>query len=458
MKIEIKDLGAVKRAQLDLTKKLTLFCGHNNTGKTYVSYIIYALTGGQQKKMLPRLGIENVRELIETGHLVYKLNLDALCEFRKDLTLQIKNDLDAIFGISAEQANRFFRSFSLSFQTTDEAFKAKVLAESFIDSFKGEHFLITAEKKPETLDISFSIEPQGKLKSGDMSTIQFMLLPKLYTHVSLYPVSGAIIFPVERNSIYTFSKELSIKRNILVDQMQNLSVKNIDPFDFLFRRTTRYSQPIRDGLEIAEDMSNLQKVRSEFFQFAEKIENDLLQGKVYVSNEGEVQFISSKVKSKKMPIHLTASIVKTLSSLVFYLKHIAQRGDLIIIDEPEMNLHPDNQVVLVRIFARLMNEGFRLLVSTHSDYIIREVNNLIMLSSEKKSVQELREKLQYQPDECISKEDVGVYYFDFKQKTTVEVEQLNVDSTGFEVPSIDDTIDRLNFVSDELYDAIEKGD
>lgn len=457
MKIEIKNLGAVKRAQLDLTKKLTLFCGHNNTGKTYVSYIIYALTGGQ-KNFLPRLRNEKLRELIETGHLVHKLNLDAVCEFRKDLTLQIKNNLDGIFGISAEQANRFFRSFSLSFQTEDEVFKDKVWAESFIDSFKGERFLIKVEKKAETLDVSFVIESKGKLTGSDMSTIQFMLLSKLYTHISLYPISGAIIFPVERNSIYTFSKELSIKRNILVDQMQNLSAKNIDPFDLFFRRTTRYSQPIRDGLEIAEDMNNLQKVRSDFFQFAEEIENDLLQGNVCVSNEGEVQFVSTKVKSKKMPIHLTASIVKTLSSLVFYLKHIAQKGDLIIIDEPEMNLHPDNQVVLVRIFARLINEGFRLLVSTHSDYIMREVNNLIMLSSEKKSVRELREKLQYQPSECIAKEDVGVYYFDFKQKTTVVVEQLNVDSTGFEVPSIDDTIDCLNSVSDELYDAIENGD
>ena len=39
MKIVIKGLGAVKQASIDLTKRLTVFCGHNNTGKTYVSYI-----------------------------------------------------------------------------------------------------------------------------------------------------------------------------------------------------------------------------------------------------------------------------------------------------------------------------------------------------------------------------------------------------------------------------------
>ena len=41
MKIEIKNLGAVKSATIDISKKLNLFCGPNGTGKTYVAYAIY---------------------------------------------------------------------------------------------------------------------------------------------------------------------------------------------------------------------------------------------------------------------------------------------------------------------------------------------------------------------------------------------------------------------------------
>jgi predicted ATPase len=44
MKISIQNLGAVRQAEIDLSKRLTVFCGPNNSGKTYVSYIIYALT------------------------------------------------------------------------------------------------------------------------------------------------------------------------------------------------------------------------------------------------------------------------------------------------------------------------------------------------------------------------------------------------------------------------------
>ena len=43
MKIDIKELGYVKNVQLDLDKDLTILCGPNNTGKTYVAYAIYGL-------------------------------------------------------------------------------------------------------------------------------------------------------------------------------------------------------------------------------------------------------------------------------------------------------------------------------------------------------------------------------------------------------------------------------
>lgn len=454
MIVEVNGLGAIKQAQIDLTKKLTVFCGHNNTGKTYVSYVIYALTSRQ--KFTPKmLSDDFLSKLIENKELVLPIDLDEICAFRKELVEFVADNLNELFGISKEQAQKFFPSFSLNFKTSEADFKEKILAEGFNACFNGEAFAINVTKEDGSLDIKFTISINSSLTPRDIDTIRFMILPNLYTSISLYPIPRSIIFPVERNSIYTFSKELSIKRNILIDQMQDMSTKQIDPLDFLFKRTTRYPQPIRDGLEIAEDMSNLQKNESDYKEFAEKIEEELLQGKVSVSNEGEVQFASSKAKSKKLPIHLTASIVKTLSSLVFYLKHIARKNDLIIIDEPELNLHPDNQIIIARIFARLINEGFRLLISTHSDYIIRELNNLIMLSSDNPNVKILRDKFNYLPSEKIASEDVNAYYFDFRTKSSVGVKQLSVSEFGFEVPSIDDTIDRLNNASEELFYAIK---
>lgn len=437
-----------------MTKKLTVFCGHNNTGKTYVSYIIYSLTCGTRitPKAMPE---EAVKQLIEQKHLSMPLNLDDICSYRNGIIKNIGNNLNELFGISKEQASKYFNAFSLAFETSDEELKDKIINEDFGAFFKSASFQIDIKKKKGLLDVELDIDFRGNMYPSEWDSIRFMTLPNLYNSMALYPISHSTIFPVERNSIYTFSKELSIKRNILVDQMQDIS-KSIDPLDFLVRRTTRYPQPIRDGLEIAEDLSNIQKSESEFKSFAEEIEKELLDGHVSVSNEGEVQFTSSKAKSKKLPIHLTASIVKTLASLVFYLKHIAKKGDLIIIDEPELNLHPDNQIILTRIFARLMNQGFRLLVSTHSDYIIREINNLIMLSSKKDSMKKVRERFGYNDNEYIPSDEVNAYFFNYRTKTTVAVKPLPVTEEGFEVPSMDDTIDKLNDTSEELFYALKE--
>ena len=103
---------------------------------------------------------------------------------------------------------------------------------------------------------------------------------------------------------------------------------------------------------------------------------------------------------------MTASIIKTLSSLVVYLKHIANFNDLIIIDEPEINLHPSNQIIIARLLARLANKGFRLLISTHSDYIVREFNNLVILSQkDNDSIIKVAKEYEYKEDEYIKIED-----------------------------------------------------
>ena len=43
MKVVIDNLGVVKHATIDLNKNIILFCGPNNSGKTYIAYVLNAL-------------------------------------------------------------------------------------------------------------------------------------------------------------------------------------------------------------------------------------------------------------------------------------------------------------------------------------------------------------------------------------------------------------------------------
>ena len=44
---------------------------------------------------------------------------------------------------------------------------------------------------------------------------------------------------------------------------------------------------------------------------------------------------------------VSSSMVKELAPLVLYLRYLAKPDELVIIDEPEMNLHPAAQVQII---------------------------------------------------------------------------------------------------------------
>lgn len=458
MKIEIQNLGAIRQAEIDLNKSLTIFCGPNNSGKTYVAFIIYALTKSGLKYFRTTSKNEVIPELINHQKAVYKINTENIWKYRNDELKGLKESLDSIYGISEEVVKNLFNDFDLKIIETRSEFEESISQMDFENELKINNISILIKKKRNSNSLDLSLNSKT-ISKENIEVLNYFLESKLYSLIAFYPFNNSNILPVERNSIYTFSKELSIQKQEFLDRAQALGSKtnSRDPFHWLMKSSKRYPIAIRDGLEVAEDLSNYSKNKSEFYALAEEIENGLLQGKVIITKEGDVQFSSNKAKSKKIPIHLTASIVKTLSSLVFYLKHIASKNELIIIDEPELNLHPNNQVYLTRIFAKLINKGFRLLISTHSDYIIRELNNLIMASSKNEGVRQVAQKLGYTEDLMLDKNLVSAYLFNYKSDSArnVTIKAIEVSDEGFDVETIDNTIDELNDKSEELFYAVK---
>ena len=152
----------------------------------------------------------------------------------------------------------------------------------------------------------------------------------------------------------------------------------------------------------------------------------------------------------------SSSSVRSLLYVGFYLKHIAQKGDLLMIDEPELNLHPENQRKIARLLVRLVNVGIKVFVTTHSDYIIKELNTLIMLNYKKESevIKELMKKYNYDKSELISQDRIKVFIAreepTMLEQNTRKVKIPNLvpakydEFYGIEVESFDKTIDEMN--------------
>lgn len=280
------------------------------------------------------------------------------------------------------------------------------------------------------------------------------LICNILRNLAFRDTSNVRMLTVERNSIYTFKTELSLSRNELIDQIQQAGKSDINVFDIVTRSSRRYPQAIRSSLRIANDLETVSKYESPFACIADDIEKNMLLGEVSMTKKGDVEFHAyGMAKSKKLPFHLSSSIVKTMASLVIYLRHIAKIGDTLIVDEPEMNFHPDVQILLARIFAMLTNMGLRIIVSTHSDYIIRELNNLIMAYAilNKKDDDSIILDLGYTKEMLLNYNEVTVLYFNKTSKTIVNVTPLPIDQEGFTMDTIDSTINNQNVAAEILY-------
>ena len=152
--------------------------------------------------------------------------------------------------------------------------------------------------------------------------------------------------------------------------------------------------------------------------------------------------------------------MRSLLDVNFYLLHHAKPGDILIIDEPELNLHPENQRRMARLFARLVNAGIKVFISTHSDYIIKELNTLIMLNDDKGRLRGFAEKEGYADAELLRSDQIKAYMTEpmkvrpsktkrqEKYQTLVPME-IN-DARGIHAESFDKTIIDMNRIQDEI--------
>ena len=273
--------------------------------------------------------------------------------------------------------------------------------------------------------------------------------------------------PAERNGLHLFFRELSTRRAAL---LHHASKDNIDLNELLKDVIrSRYALPIAHYINWLNQLPEIQRGSAKiadhgaagaFHQHALQLQKQLANGAYKVERRsGVIRFKPYQIgrgrggiATQSMGLHMASSTVKSLFGLWFYLENQAQPGDLLMIDEPELNIHPENQRYIARLLARLVNAGLRVVISTHSDYIVREFNSLLMLSQDNG---ELRDRHGYSEDEVLTVEQVSACLFDRQSITPFEISPED----GIYATTFDTVIEDLNRVNDDIhYSLREKGD
>ena len=144
-------------------------------------------------------------------------------------------------------------------------------------------------------------------------------------------------------------------------------------------------------------------------------------------------------------LNLLSSSVHELLPLIIYLKYYLNKGDTLIIEEIENHLHPENQLILVKYLVKSINKGLNIILTTHSDYILEEFNNLIRLGNSKK---EALYQLGYDESCILNYEDVNIYNFKKNDDYSYTPQMIEVNYTGFDEDNFSKVIEELYAKSD----------
>jgi predicted ATPase len=72
---------------------------------------------------------------------------------------------------------------------------------------------------------------------------------------------------------------------------------------------------------------------------------------------------------------------------------------------------------MARFLGRLVNEGFKVIASTHCDYIVMEMNNLVMLTLPLEKTADLIKQYGLTHNQLLKQEQIGAYLFNKRQST-----------------------------------------
>lgn len=480
IRVEVNDFGPIINGSVEL-KPLTIFVGPNNSGKSYMAMLMYSLLHqnpfgapievrysvprnlrppflrfyrsyqdkneemedpGLHKLVLKRLSETSGLSRISTSELPNRFTraLEKQAHLWIDRFIQSQNEeLPRCFGSDMSSLPRRGSDFSISLNHSNpvwdreisSATRTRLGTENSGPLFLNETIDLTAG------NLGLLLKEYRYLESRDLeeAEIGFLLQDEIskqlfYKIFLQFPEFGYYL-PAARSGILQSHKLLA---SAIV---RRAPFAGIEPLP-----TARLTGAIADFISGLLNIDS--DDQTDLFEIAELLENMVAQGRVYTEAATRIEYpeIYYETQGGKFLLHQTSSMVSELAPLVLYLKHIVETGDLLIIEEPESHLHPDNQRKLAWAIAKMIRKGLKVMLTTHSDFFLSQLSNFVRLSH----LEDERTKLGYGAEDYLKPEDVGCYLFAWNENECGSViRELEVDAENG-IPE-----DEFANVSESLY-------
>lgn len=175
--------------------------------------------------------------------------------------------------------------------------------------------------------------------------------------------------------------------------------------------------------------------------------SDVLEGSVQ-RKDGRKYVYCPKGGRVELPMSASAASVRELAPLAYLVSQIDVGRISLLFEEPEAHLHPLKQRQMADVLACLKEAGTHMQITTHSDYLLRRLNELIALKEFRQRVgrgqvyNELCHRMKADPDLGFSTEGLSAYYFFRRGDGSVEISrEENMTSGGLSFETFLNAID-----------------
>lgn len=400
IRILIDKLGPITNSEITL-KPFMVFTGESGLGKSYTAFLVYNLTSA--------LTAIRMQEFVEQKVKGNKLELDV--KF-KDFRLWLNNNTSAYLGYLLGYSD-FSCHVNYVFDLDDDMpLHVKCLDDDEATSFS------RCSMNGKTEVFPMHLADQTLLMS---ITLNKYLAEKIFNQ----PYFFQLLLPPARAA-------------------------------FIGSNTTTPIGMYREFLRQFDDLKTPSRVASPDIQLYSNYIARLVDGKIVVEN-GNIFIVFES--GAKIPVSAAASSVKELMPFLLMLQNGKSLYNSMLFEEPEAHVHPKKQSLVMDMLARCINNGMMIQMTTHSDYMLNRMNQLLMLGEIRKVSPQTFDKFcedhHHNKKLYLDRSKVGSCYFKREgEKVTIEEQQPTV---GLPLTTFDETVRQqidLSATLDELAESI----
>jgi hypothetical protein len=455
VKLYLNNFGPFEEAEVEL-KPLTVFIGRNSTGKSMLSYLLWALSSAEPLPEWVEAGWEPVAEMtervfrrIEEGRIEGEDLEELVKAFVKVLMDAVKHGLEErfkyVFGVELRELVRIGRDKAV-IEVQGSCAKIRF---SLGDEVRIEEFDLCIEDMLRRVDV--------KVSRRRYVYVHYESYLKKYRVYSIADVVDLVVDLLFRHTAVEFSWLALVTPDLtfmLPDSRAGITRTLLKPY---------ISPTLLSGV-LGVDREYV----STYFRLAEWLSRnpwvvDLIRPlleelgvTVDVRFESGVYNIYVKSWSNKvMPLTMAPSGVREAITVALALLMVEPKELVpvsVFVEEPEAHLHPRAQRTLARIISRAVSMGKNVVVTTHSDYLISALNNLIALSQ---LPRRRLKRLGYTKEEVLPPESVAAYLVRTEGDKAV-VEKLQVTGEGIPEDEFAKVAEELLGERGRIYDEIQK--